>query len=162
MRSQMAGGALVELTMVLPILLTLTLVTVEIAQALAAYKALLTQVQSAARYLSTRPPGAGHVEATCLVTHGQASPTRPCTGSPLMPGFTAAGFSVSVLDAVNAPATHQSQRSSANPAVTQAVTVNLVTVTASGYAHPLIFATVLSSSATIGLGSVSFTFRQAS
>lgn len=162
MTSHQRGSALVELAFVLPVLLLLALATVEFAQALAAYKTLVTQVRSAARFLSTRPPGAGHIEATCLITHGQSSATLPCPGVALMPGLVAPGCVVTVRDASNAPATHQAQRTAASLAVTHATTINLVTVTLSGYAHPLIFPAWLSDSATWGFGPVSLTLRQAS
>ncbi len=162
MRSRLRGSALVELAFVLPVLLMLTLATVEFAQALAAYKTLVTQVRSAARYLSTRPPGAGHVEARCLVTHGLPSATLPCSGTVLMAGLAAPTLTVTVLDASNAPATHQAQRTSASLTNTYATTLNLVTVTVSGYRHPMILSTWVAGVTGLNFGAVSLTLQQAS
>ncbi|MFY8102561.1 MAG: TadE/TadG family type IV pilus assembly protein [Ramlibacter sp.] len=162
MRSRQRGGALVELAFVLPVLVLLALATVEFAQALAAYKTLVTQVRSAARYLSTRPPGAGYVEARCLVTHGLASSALPCPGTALMAGLAAPGLIVTVLDARNAPGTHQAQRTAASLAVAHGTTLNLVTVSVSGYRHPTILSTWLAGVATLDFGSISLTMQQAS
>lgn len=162
MRDRLRGGALVELAFVLPVLLILALATVEFAQALAAYKTLVTQVRSAARYLSTRPPGAGHVEARCLVTHGLPSPTLPCPGTALMVGLSAPSLTVTVLDASNAPATHQAQRTAASLSVTYGTTLNLVTVTVTGYRHPMILSTWVAGVANLDFGAVSLTLQQAS
>ncbi len=162
MRARLRGGALVELAFVLLVLLMLTLATVEFAQALAAYKTLVTQVRSAARYLSTRPPGAGHVEARCLVTHGLPSPTLPCPGTALMAGFASPALIVTVLDASNAPATHQAQRTATSLAVTHGTTINLVTVTVTGYRHPMILSTWVAGVSNLDFGAVSLTLQQAS
>jgi hypothetical protein len=162
MRARLRGGALVELAFVLPVLLMLTLATVEFAQALAAYKTLVTQVRSAARYLSTRPPGAGHVEARCLVTHGLPSPTLPCAGTALMAGFASPALIVTVLDASNAPATHQAQRTATSLTVTHGTTINLVTVTVTGYRHPMILSTWVAGVSNLDFGAVSLTLQQAS
>ena len=99
---QSKGAVLVELALLLPILLFLTLASVEFSQAIAAYKVVVNQVRSAARHLSTKAAGTGHIEAECLVTNGKPSSAKPCTGSLLLPGFSASSFSVSVADAINA------------------------------------------------------------
>jgi Flp pilus assembly protein TadG len=155
---------LVELALLLPLLVFLTLASVEFSLAIAAYKVLVNQVHSAARYLSTRAPGTGHIEAGCLLTHASLSSTRPCSGTALLPGFSASGFSVTVSDALNAPATHRSQRTTADATVTSATRINLVSVTATGYQHPLHFAGFLSnvvgSSPTLTFGPISSTMRQ--
>ena len=163
-RSQSGGSVLVELALLLPILLFLTLASVEFSQAIAAYKVIVNQVRSAARYLSTEAPGTGHTEATCLLTNGNPSSAKPCTGSVLLPGFSAPDFNVTVADALNAPATHSAQRTSADLTVTSATTINLVTVTASGYQHPLYFAGFLSgvvgNATALTFGPISMTMRQ--
>ena len=69
------GAVLVELALLLPLLLLLTLATVEFAQALADYKVIVNQVRSATRYLSTQAAGTSHTEAECLLTHGVISST---------------------------------------------------------------------------------------
>lgn len=161
-RPQERGAVLVELSLVLPILLLLTLATVEFAQAMAAYKVVVLQVRLATRYLSAKAPGTGHAEARCLLTHGVASPV--CSGAALMPGLVANGFSVSVSDALNTPATQRAQRTSSDSTVVSATTINLVTVTASGYRYPLNFAGFLTGitggAATFDFAPISMTMRQ--
>jgi Flp pilus assembly protein TadG len=163
-RPQSGGAVLVELALLLPLLLFLTLASVEFSQAIAAYKVIVNQVRSAARHLSTKAPGTGHTEAECLLTHGNPSSAKPCIGSVLLPGFSVSGFSVTVSDAVNAPTTHRSQRTTADLTVTNASTLNLVTVTASGYQHPLYFAGFLSgvvgNASSLTFGPISMTMRQ--
>lgn len=158
------GAVLVELALLLPLLLLLTLAAVEFALAIAAYKVVLNQARSAARHLSTKAPGTGHTEAECLLTHGNPSSAKPCPGSALLPGFSASSFSVTVADAINAPTTHRSQRTTADLTVTSATTINLVTVTASGYQHPLYFAGFLSAvvgdATSLTFGQISMTMRQ--
>ena len=158
------GAVLVELALLLPILLFLTLASVELSQAIAAYKVIVNQVRNAARYLSTEAPGTGYTEAGCLLTNGNPSSAKPCTGSVLLPGFSASSFSVGIADAVNTPLTHRSQRTSADLTVTSATTINLVTVTASGYQHPLYFAGflagVVGNATTLTFGPISMTMRQ--
>ena len=164
-RGQQSGGAvLVELALLLPLLLFLTLASVEFSQAIAAYKIVVNQARSATRHLSTKAPGTGHIEAECLLTHGSPSSTKPCAGSVLLPGFSASGFSVTVADAINAPITHRSQRTTADLTVTSATTINLVTVTATSYQHPLYFAGFLSGvvgdTTSLTFGPISVTMRQ--
>ncbi len=163
-RGKCGGAVLVELALLLPILLFLTLASVEFSQAIAAYKVIVNQVRSAARYLSTEAPGTGYTQAACLLTNGNPSSAKPCSGSLLLPGFSAGSFSVTVADAVNAAATHSAQRTSADLTVTSATTINLVTVTASGYQHPLYFAGFLSgvvgNATALTFGPISMTMRQ--
>jgi Flp pilus assembly protein TadG len=160
------GSVLVELAIVLPLLLVLALATVEFSQALAAYKVLVGQVRIAARHLATRSPGEGHLEARCLVTHGTPQfSASACSGEALMPGLSQPGFTVAVADATNSPATHRAQRTSTEATVLDASTINLVTVTATGYRHTLRFTSVLPGFTTdftgITFGPVSLTMRQA-
>ena len=159
-----SGAVLVELALLLPILLFLTLASVEFSQAIATYKVIVNQVRNAARHLSTRAPGTGYIEAECLLTHGNPSSPKPCAGSVLLPGFSAGSFRVTVADAINAPTTHRSQRTTADLTATSATTLNLVTVTATGYQHPLYFAGLLSgvvgNATTLTFGPISMTMRQ--
>ncbi len=163
-RRQQRGAVLVELSLVLPILLILTLATVEFAQAMAAYKVVVLQVRLATRYLSAKAPGTGQAEARCLLTHGVATPGGNCTGTALMPGLVATGFTVTVSDALSAPTTHRAQRTSSDSTVTSATTINLVTVTASGFRYHLNFAAFLSGilggSPTFDFAPISMTMRQ--
>ncbi len=155
---------MVELALLLPLLLFLTLAAVEFSQAIAAYKVVVNQVRSATRHLSTKAPGTGHIEAECLLTNGNPSSAKPCAGSTLLPGFSVGSFSVTVADAVNAPTTHRSQRTTADLTVTNASTINLVTVTATGYQHQLHFSAFLSGifgdTTSLTFGPISMTMRQ--
>ncbi len=158
------GAVLVELALLLPILFFLTLASVEFSQAIAAYKVIVNQVRNAARYLSTEAPGTGYTEAACLLTNGNPSSAKPCTGSLLLPGFSSSGFSVTVADAINSPTTQSAQRTTADLTVTTATTINLVTVTASGYPHTLYFSGFLSgvvgNATSLTFGPISMTMRQ--
>jgi hypothetical protein len=78
-----------------------------------------------------------------------------------MAGLAAPNLTVTVLDAGNAPATHQAQRTAASLAVSHATTLNLVTVTVSGYRHPMILSTWVAGVATLDFGSISLTMQQA-
>lgn len=162
-QSRQRGVVLVELALLLPLLLVLALATVEFAQALAAYKVLVTQVRAAARYLSTQAPGTRQAQAECLLTRGVVS-AKPCSGTALMPGLVASGFSVTVNDAVSNPATHRAQRTSADSTLGAGTTVNLVTVTATDFRQPLQFAALLSGllggTSALSFGPISCTMRQ--
>lgn len=165
-QSSQHGVVLVELALLLPLLLLMTLATVEFAQALAAYKGVVNQVRSAARYASTKAPGTGYIEAECLLTHGRLSSAKPCAGSVLLPGFASAGFAVTVTDAVNSPASHRAQRTSTDLTVNSATTINLVTITATGYQHTLSFAGFFPGSvgqaSVLTFGAIRMTMRQTS
>jgi hypothetical protein len=160
------GAVLVELALLLPLLLLLMLATVEFAQALATYKGVVNQVRSAARYASTKAPGTGHIEVECLLTRGSMSTAKPCAGSVLLPGFASASFTVTVTDAANSPASHRAQRTSTDLTVNSATTINLVTITATGYQHPLSFAAffpgIVGNASVLTFGAISMTMRQTS
>lgn len=153
------GGVLVELAAVLPVLILLSLGTLEFASALSEYRVILNQTRIAARYLAAMAPGQGHDVAKCITSHGiQSSP--PCSGGAILPGLGAA--TVTIEDASSAPATHRAQPVSAT---TGSVTVNLVTVKVSGYSHPLITGNIISGildqRTSITFGPISTTMRQA-
>lgn len=159
------GAVLVELALVLPLLVFLMAATVEFSQALASYQVLLKQVRAAARYLSTRAPGSGHVEGECLLRTGLVSTALPCGGAVVLPGLAASSVKVTVLDALNAPASQRAQRALVDGATGGAVSIQLVTVTLTGFRHPLALAALLrpatQGAATLDFGPVSMTLRQA-
>lgn len=159
------GAVLVELALVMPVLLFLLLATVEFAHALASYQGVLKQVRAAARYLSMRAPGAGHVQAECLLRTGRISASLPCTGSAVLAALGEAQVRVTVQDALNAAATHRAQHASVDGS-SQGVTVNLVTVSVSGVRHRLSFAGLLApatgGAAVLSFGTIGITLRQAS
>lgn len=158
------GAVLVELALVLPLLVFLLLATVEFAQALASYQVVLKQVRAAARHLSTRAPGNGHVEAECLLRTGRLSASLPCGGPVVLPP-SANPLGVRVEDALNAPSTHRARSTATDASSLGAVTVNLVTVTVTGFSHPLHFAGLLrpatGGAAALPFGPISMTLRQA-
>lgn len=152
------GAALIELAILLPVLLLLGLATIEFALALRAYTTLVSQAETAARLLSTRTPGDGHDAARCLAATGLMS-SLPCTGTPVLPGLSAS--LVSVADGSTAAATHRAQMTSAS---TGGVAVNLVTVTITGYAHPLTIGSVFNgltgTETSLAFDPISVTMRQ--
>lgn len=154
-----SGSVLVELAAVLPILIALSLGTLEFASALSEYRAIVNQSRIAARYLSAKAPGQDHEKATCLVKYGAES-AFPCSGKPILPGLALA--TVTIEDASNAPATHRAQPVSATSG---GVVVNLVTVRISGYSHPLITGAIIggmvNDQTSITFAPISATMRQA-
>lgn len=154
------GSVLVEMAALLPLILLLALATIEFSSALVAYKRLVNQTRTAARWLSTQTPGQGHVTAICMVKYGNMSGSQPCSGSLILPNL--ANATVTISDATTNASTHRAQITGAPGAVA----VNLVTVTISGYRHPLIlggFLKPITGGATsLGFSSISTTMRQVS
>lgn len=153
------GSVLVELAVILPILIGLSLATLEFASAISEYKSVVNQVRIAVRYLATKGPGEGHTQARCLAINGvEGSPT--CAGAPVLRGLATA--SVAIRDASNSPSTHRAQATSSG---TGGVVVNLVTVEISGFRHTLITGTMVSGMigdrAFITFSPISVTMRQA-
>lgn len=159
LRARQSGSVLVELAAILPLLVALSLGTLEFASAFTEYKTVVNQARIAARYLSAKAPGQGHAQARCLAINGAES-TAPCTGTPVLSGLSTA--SVTIQDASNATATHRAQATST---ATGAVVVNLVTVTITGYSHQLVTGSIisgmLSDRTSITFGPISATMRQA-
>ena len=69
------GGALVELAMMLPLMLTLVFVTTEFGRAYYQYNTLAKSVREAARYLSVRAQGVNVAQAKNIVVYGTPTPT---------------------------------------------------------------------------------------
>lgn len=78
------GVALVELALIMPLLLLLTLITTEFGRAMYEYHVLVKSVRDATRYLSVQPPNTHVTEARNLVVYGNTAGT----GSPLVGGLT--------------------------------------------------------------------------
>lgn len=143
------GLALVEFALTIGLLLALVFGITEFGRAIYQYDTLAKSARDAARFLSTKAPGdaAAIAEATCLAVYGQPS----CTGTPLVPGLTAA--MISICDAVSCPATHNAQGS--------APVMNLVTLTIGGANSPFTFVSVMPSIVpSIPFGPISVTMRQ--
>lgn len=151
-RAQRGAAAVEFAILIVPLLLMLFGVT-EYGRAIYQYNTLVKSVRDASRYLSAVAPGSGHAAARCLAVHGNSN----CTGNPLAPGLTTG--MVSICDAGNCAATHNSQPTGSG-------TANLVTVTVTGYT----FQTLLNftmSGLTIGAPDITYdpiqnTMRQAS
>ncbi|MEO7493431.1 MAG: TadE/TadG family type IV pilus assembly protein [Massilia sp.] len=78
------GSALVEFALVLPILLLLSMMTIEFGRAVHRYNCTAKVVRDAVRYLSTQTPGTHATEARNLIVYGNVGGT----GSPLDPALT--------------------------------------------------------------------------
>lgn len=78
------GVALVELALIMPLLLLLTLITTEFGRAMYEYHVLVKSVRDAARYLSVQPPNTHVTEARNLMVFGSTADT----GTPLIAGLT--------------------------------------------------------------------------
>jgi Flp pilus assembly protein TadG len=152
------GAILVEAAVLLPIMLMILLATIEIAAALSQYRTIVTQVQIAARYLSTKASGSGHSDAVCLVRYGNLPVSGTCSGSAILPGLLSA--TVQVEDST----TNSALRAIAVQSGSHTVRVNMVTVSVTGYQyHPIIgkFLTgILSDQETINFNTVRSTRRQ--
>jgi Flp pilus assembly protein TadG len=80
------GAALVELALIIPLLLTLTMITTEFGRAMYQYNLLTKSVRDAVRYLSMQTPGTHITEAQNLIIYG----STVNTGTPLVPDLVAA------------------------------------------------------------------------
>jgi Flp pilus assembly protein TadG len=86
------GAALVELALVMPLLLILTMITTEFGRVIYQYNLLTKSVRDSVRYLSVQTPGTHTAEAQNLISYGRTT----ATGTPLVPGLTAANVAVPV------------------------------------------------------------------
>jgi Flp pilus assembly protein TadG len=86
MQKKQAGAAIVEFTLMLPLLLLLMFITAEFGRAMYQYGALTKSVREAVRYLSIQTPGTHATEAGNLIVYGNLAGT----GTPLVLGLTLA------------------------------------------------------------------------
>ncbi|BCX53251.1 MULTISPECIES: TadE/TadG family type IV pilus assembly protein [Comamonas] len=105
------GVELVELALILPFLLLLSMLVVEFGRALYEYNTVTKSVRDAVRYLSVQLPNTGCSQAQNLVVYGQTTAGT----TPLAPGLNTAAVSCSW------------QTSGTYPLI------NTVTVTVTGY-----------------------------
>lgn len=153
-RQPQRGVAAIEFAILIIPMMLMLFGVMEYGRAIYQYNTLTKSVRDAARYLSTVAPGAGHAEARNLVVCGS---TTPCGTNALAPGLTTG--MVTICDATNCSGTHASQ-------ATGSGTVNLVTVTITGY----VFQSVINApinGVTLGMPNVTYgpirnTMRQAS
>jgi Flp pilus assembly protein TadG len=131
--SYQEGAVFIELALILPLLILLSLIVVEASKAISEYKIIVTQVRNAARYLTTKSPGTNYAEATCMVKTG--IPAYPCNTQTLISGLNNPSVTITIYDASNFPTTHRSQKTTGIS--TNSVTINLVTVEVRGYQYQL-------------------------
>lgn len=97
-RKGQRGVALLEFTILVPLLLLLLFGITEFSRALFEFDTLDKATRDACRYLSTQAPGnsAAQAVATCLAVYGDTD----CSGPPLAPGLTTG--MVVICDSANA------------------------------------------------------------
>jgi Flp pilus assembly protein TadG len=118
------GVALVELVLIIPMLLLLTLVTTEFGRAMYEYNAVVKSTRDAVRYLSVQTPNTHVTEARNLIVYGNTAGT----GTPLARGLS--------LSNVPAGSCCTWQSAGAGPIITT------VTVRVSSYAFHSMFRSV--------------------
>lgn len=125
LRSRMLqrGVAAVEAAFLLVPLVILMLGIAELGRAFYQYNTIAKATRDGARYLSEMAPGTGHAAAKCLVVTGSPS----CSGSPLAEGLAVGN--VSICDAATCASTHANVPADG----TGVPSMNLVTVTVTGY-----------------------------
>lgn len=143
------GAAALEFAFLLVPLLAIAFGITEFGRAMYYYDTLAKAARDAARLMSTQTPtdpgyAALGARATCTAVHGNAA----CTGTPLVPGLTAA--MVGICDRASCPDTHAGVETGAG-------VVNLVTVTIGGGNNPYPFNS-LAPFVPAGSGVASFSF----
>jgi Flp pilus assembly protein TadG len=132
MKKRQVGAALVEFTLILPLLLLLTFITTEFGRAMYQYNTLTKSVRHAVRYLSIQTPGTHTTEARNLIVYGNLAGT----GTPLALGLS-----------INNVSTPTWQSAGTNPVI------STVTVQITGYT----FNSLLPSFFGIPFGTIPFT-----
>lgn len=125
MKSGQRGVALVELALIIPLLLLLSILTTEFGRAMYEYNAVTKATRDAVRYLSFQTPGTHIDEARNLMVYGNLTGT----GTPLARGLSLAN--------VPAASCCTWQSSGSNPVVTT------VTVRVSNYTFQSLFPSVM-------------------
>ena len=131
LKARPKGTAAIELALLLPILLFLTLVTTEFGRAIVEYNTVVKSVRNATRYLAARTPNTKTPEAKNLVVFGNTTGTGPA----LAPGLSLARVANPVWQMVGS-----------NP------TTNVVTLTVQAYPFNSLFASIFG----VSFGSVIF------
>ena len=141
MRSRTKGTAAIELALMMPILLLLTLVTTEFGRAIIEYNTVVKSVRNATRYLAARTPNTKTPEAKNLAVFGNTAGTGPA----LAPGLSLALVANPVW-----------QMLGSNP------TTNVVTLTVQGYRFNSLFTSVFGVSfGNVTFGDISASMRSA-
>lgn len=150
-RNRQHGMALIELSISLALLVTITFGITEFGRAIYQYNTLAKAARDGARFLSVRDPSSATAitEARCIVVHGDPS----CTAPALVPGLAVSMVSICHAMDPACAATHQAQ--GASPVI------NLVTVTIGGANAPFTFQSLFSFVVpNIQFGAISATMRQ--
>lgn len=86
------GVALIEFTLIVPLILAIVVFTAEMGRALYQYNSIVKAVRNASRYLTTQTPDDATVlgRARKLVVYGNVEGT----GSPLVPGVTESNIEI--------------------------------------------------------------------
>jgi len=137
-RRTQQGAALVELALIIPMLLLLSLVTTEFGRAMYEYNAVVKSTRDAVRYLSVQTPGTKITEARNLVVYGNTAGT----GSPLARGLSLSNVPVGTC------CTWQS--AGAAPIITT------VTIRVSGYTFHSMFPSVFGVTFANASGNIAF------
>ncbi|MGJ7496546.1 TadE/TadG family type IV pilus assembly protein [Variovorax sp. RT4R15] len=124
MKTKESGVALVELTLIIPLLLLLTFITTEFGRAMFEYNVVTKSTRDAVRYLSLQTPGTQITEARNLMVYGNLAGT----GAPLARGLSLAN--------VPAASCCTWQTAGTNPVI------NTVTVRISGFTFHSLFISV--------------------
>lgn len=145
LRRSQRGVALLEFTILVPVMLLLLFGITEFSRALFEFDTLDKATRDACRYLSTQAPGNASAKAvaTCLAVYGDTD----CSGSPLAPGLTTA--MVTICDSVDA------SQCTGDPAYTSGG-IQMVAVKIQGYEfQPVVSFSMLG----LSFGLPAFTFR---
>ncbi len=163
-----SGIVFIELAFTLPILVLMCLATLEIGLVVREYTTVVERVGLATRYLSTRTPGTGYLQAKCILAYGNATCTSINNNailSQLDPISGSSSATVNITDSANDAAERLYQRTS--PSSSNGVKVNTVRLEVVNYNHYLIFQNYLynklgrSTPGVAQFNSISMTMRQA-
>ena len=163
-----SGIVFIELAFTLPILVLMCLATLEIGLVVREYTTVVERVGLATRYLSTRTPGTGYLQAKCILAYGNATCTSINNNailSQLDPLSGSASATINISDSANDAAERLYQRTSASSL--NGVKVNTVRLEVVNYNHYLIFQDYLynelgwSTPGVVQFNTISMTMRQA-
>ena len=124
MKNRHKGAALVELALILPLLLLLTLITTEFGRAMFEYNSVTKSTRDAVRYLSFQTPNTQRTQARNLMVYGNLNGD----GTPLVRGLTLANVPEATCCTW--------QFTGTNP------NINTVTVTVTNYTYHSLFPSV--------------------
>jgi hypothetical protein len=163
-----SGIVFIELAFTLPILVLMCLATLEIGLVVGEYTKIAGRVGLATRYLSTRTPGTGYLQAKCILAYGNSTCSIINNNdvlSQLDPLSGSASATINIFDSANDAAERLYQRTSTSSP--NGVKVNTVRLEVVNYNHYLIFQDYLynelgwSTPGVVQFNTISMTMRQA-